>query len=259
MQVLLHAVSDIPLIKDGDDIGKVICEASKKEGFVLQDGDILVVASKIVSRAEGQLVDTRRVEPSTRTLELAKRIGMDARYLEVVLGETKKLLIVRPDLLLTEHRLGFVCTKAGLDRSNVAPGQGKIVALMPRDPDDSARRIRETIQSSTGKRVAVIINDTFGRPYRAGSVGMAIGISGIAALHSENAPGLFGRMRRGATSQVDEIAAAGSLLMGQTKRRPVIVVRGVEYHPSETDTISDLLRPYEEDILDMAEQIRRPS
>jgi coenzyme F420-0:L-glutamate ligase/coenzyme F420-1:gamma-L-glutamate ligase len=259
MKMILYAIPNIPIIKRGDNVGKIIYEAARAEGFIFQDGDIVVVASKIVSRAEGRLVDIRKVKPSTKALKLAEKLGVDPRYLEVILSETERLLIVRPDLLLTEHRLGFICTKAGVDRSNVAPGQGKIVALIPEDPDGSAQRIRETIQSITGKRVAVIINDTFGRPYRIGSVGMAIGISGIAALYTEEAFGLFGRKRHVAASQVDEIAAAASLLMGQTKNRPVIVVRGLEYQPSETDTISEVLRSYDSykrDILEMAEQIR---
>lgn len=259
MEIKLYAISGIPLIQSGDNIGQIICGAAKKEGFLFQDGDIVVITSKIVSKAEGRLVDTQKVKPSEKTLELAQKISLEAAQLEVILGETRKLLRIRPDVLLTEDRLGFISTKAGVDSSNTAPGpKGRILSLLPRDPDASARKIRETIQAVTKKKIAIVINDTFGRPYRTGSVGMAIGISGIAALYSEGDRDLFGRKRHPLVSQVDEIAAAASLLMGQTtQRRPVVVVRGVKYQPSETDTILSVLRPYEEEILEIAEQIKK--
>lgn len=263
MKILsLHAIEGIPLIQQGNDIGAIILEAAEKEGFSLENGDIVVIASKIVSKAEGRLVDTYKIKPSKKAISLAKKIGMDPRNLEVILRETKRLLIVRPDLLLTEHRLGFICTKAGVDSSNTTAGpKGRVVSLLPRNPDASARKIRQVIEKKIKKNIAVIINDTFGRPDRKGSVGIAIGISGISAIYSPSEKkDLFGKERHPAISQVDEIAAAASLLMGQTSEcRPVVVVRGVKYQPSETDTISSILQPYKkfkEDALEIAKRIK---
>lgn len=263
MEVNLTALPDIPLIRKGDDLGKIICESQTKANFTFNDGDIVVIASKIVSKAEGRLVDTEMIKPSKIT-SLAEKLGMDQRNLEVILGETRRLLIARPDLLLTEHLLGFICTKAGVDSSNTVAGpKGRVVALLPENPDASARKIRKAIEETTGKKIAVIINDTFGRPDRLGSVGMAIGISGIAAVYTPPITmDIFGKQRHPEIAQVDEIAAAASLLMGQTnERRPVIVVRGVEYQASEASKIRNLLHPITKyirdarDALEMEEQV----
>jgi len=242
----LYAFEGIPLIQQGDDMGVIICEVAEREKFSFEDGDIIVVTSKIVSKAEGRLVDTYKVKPSKKTVSLAEKLEMDPRSLEVILQETKTLLIARPDLFLTEDRLGFISTKAGVDSSNTLPGpKGQVVSLLPKDPDESVRGIRKTIEENTGKKVAVIINDTFGRPDRKGSVGMAIGISGIAAVYfPPTREDIHGKKRHPEIAQVDEIAAAASLIMGQTnERRPVVVVRGVEYQASETSKIKDLLHP----------------
>jgi len=258
-EVKLHALGGIPLIQKDDDIGTIICESAKQGNFPLEDGDIVVVASKIVAKAEGQLVDTRRVKPSKEALSLAKKINMEPKNLEVILGETKRLLIARPDLLLTEHHLGFICTKAGVDSSNTAPGpKGRVVSLLPKDPDSSAEKIRKAVQEKTGKEVAVIINDTFGRPDRKGSVGMAIGISGIAPVYSPPiTEDIFGKKRHPEIAQVDEIAAAASLIMGQTNERlPVVVVRGVEYQASEKSQIKALLHPIKQYIQDALAEAR---
>jgi len=258
-EVTLHALEGIPLIQKDDDIGTIICESAKQGNFPLENGDIVVVASKIVSKAEGQLVDTRRVKPSKEALLLAKQINMEPKNLEVILGETKRLLIARPDLLLTEHHLGFICTKAGVDSSNTAPGpKGRVVSLLPKDPDSSAEKIRKAVQEKTGKEVAVIINDTFGRPDRKGSVGMAIGISGIAAISSPSKKeDIFGKKRHPEIAQVDEIAGAASLIMGQTNERlPVVVVRGVKYQASEKGQIKDLLHPIQKYIQDALAEAR---
>lgn len=160
----LHAIEGIPEIQQGDDIGTIICEITEKEKFSFETGDIVVVTSKIVSKAEGRLVDTYKVEPSKKTITLAKKLEIDPRKLEVILGETKKVLIARPGLIVTEDRLGFISTSAGVDSSNTLPGpKGQIVSLLPKDPDSSAKRIRKTIEQKTRKKIAVIINDTFGR------------------------------------------------------------------------------------------------
>lgn len=258
----LHAFEGIPLIQQGDNIGAIICEAAEKEKFLFENGDIVVVTSKIVSKAEGRLVDTYKIKPSKETVSLAEKLEIDPKSLEVILQETKRLLIVRPDLLLTEDRLGFISTKAGVDSSNTLPGpKGQVVSLLPKNPDESARKIRQAVKKRTGKRIAVIINDTFGRPDRKGSVGMAIGISGIVAVYfPPNKEDIHGKKRHPEIAQVDEIAAAASLLMGQTnERRPVVIVRGLEYQDSEKSKMKDLLHPttkYIQDALEIAKQFK---
>jgi len=259
----LYALEGIPLIQQGDDIGAVICEVSEKEKFSFENGDIVVVTSKIVSKAEGRLINTYKVKPSEETVALAKKLEIDPGKLEVILGETKKVLIARPGLIVTEDRLGFISTGAGVDSSNTLPGpKGQVVSLLPENPDASAKRIREVIEEKTGKKIAVIINDTFGRADRKGSVGMTIGISGIAAVYyPPTREDIHGKKRSPEIAQIDEIAAAASLIMGQTnERRPVVIVRGVDFQPSETDRIRDLLHPvtkYIQDALEVTKQLKK--
>ncbi len=259
----LYAFEGIPLIQQGDDIGTIICEVSEKEGFLFEDGDIVVVTSKIISKAEGRLVDTFRIKPSKKATSIAEKLDMDPRNLEVILRETKRLLIARPDLLLTEDRLGFISTKAGVDSSNTMAGpKGQVVSLLPKDPDSSAKEIRQVIERNMGKRVAVIISDTFGRPFRKGSVGMAIGISGITAIYyPPTRKDIHGKKRHPEIAQIDEIAAAASLLTGQTNEcRPVVIVRGVGYQTSEMSKIKDLLHPitkYFQDVKDTLETAKQ--
>jgi len=262
-EVSLYAPEGIPLIGQGDDIGKIICEITERQNFLFKDSDIVVITSKIVSKAEGRLIDTYKIKPSEETVALAKKLEMDPGKLEVILRETKKVLIARPGLIVTEDRLGFISTGAGVDSSNTLPGpKGQVVSLLPEDPDASAKRIRQVIEKKTGKKIAVIINDTFGRAERKGSVGMAIGISGITAVYSPpKKEDIHGKKRHPEIAQVDEIAAAASLIMGQTnERRPVVIVRGVDFQPSETDKIKDLLHPvtkYIQDALEVSEQIKK--
>lgn len=256
----LYALEGIPFIQQGDDIGTIICDIADKENFSFENGDIVVVTSKIVSKAEGQLVDTYKIKPSEKTVALAKRLEMDPRKLEVILRETKRVLIARRGLIVTEDRLGFISTGAGVDSSNTLPGpKGQVISLLPKDPDHSAKKIRETIEQKTEKKIAVIINDTFGRADRKGSVGMAIGISGITAVYyPPKKEDIHGKKRSPEIAQVDEIAAAASLLMGQTnERRPVVIVRGIDFQPSETARIKDLLHPVTKYIQDALEITKR--
>lgn len=258
----LYAFEGIPLIQQGNDIGMIICEVAGKEGFLFKDGDIVVITSKIVSKAEGRLVDTYKIKPSKETVSLAEKFKIDPRNLEVILGETKRLLIARPGFLLTEDRLGFISTSAGVDSSNTLAGpKGQVVSLLPKDPDASAKRIRQIIEKRTERKIAVIINDTFGRPDRKGSVGMTIGISGIAAVYYPlTREDIHGKKRSPEIAQIDEIAAAASLIMGQTnEQRPVVIVRGISYKASETDKIKKLLHSttkYIQDALEITKQIK---
>lgn len=261
--ISLYALRGIPLIQLGDNVGSIICNITEKQNFLFQDRDIVVIASKIISKAEGQLIDTDQVKPSKEALLLSEKVGVDPKNLEVILRETKRLLIARPNLLLTENRLGIICTKAGVDSSNTTEGpKGKVVALLPKNPDLSATKIRKVIKDLTGREVAVVINDTFGRSDRKGSIGMAIGFSGISAIYSpEIKLDIHGKTRNPEIAQVDEISASASLLMGQTnERRPVIILRGLEYKISETDGMKDLLyssTKYIQDVLDISRQFGR--
>lgn len=261
--ISLYALREIPLIQQGDDVGSIICDSAEKQNFLFQDRDIVVIASKIISKAEGQLIDTDKIKPSKEAQLLSEKVGIDPKNLEVILRETKKILIARPDLLLTENRLGIIGTKSGVDSSNTTEGpKGKVVALLPKNPDLSASKIRKIIKDATGKEIAVVINDTFGRSDRKGSIGMVIGFSGISAVYSpEIKEDIHGKIRNPEIAQVDEISASASLLMGQTnERRPVIVLRGLEYKISETDGIKDLLYPstkYIQDALDVSRQLEK--
>lgn len=261
--ISLYALREIPLIQPGDDVGSIICNLAEKQNFLFQDRDIVVIASKIISKAEGQLVDTDQIKPSKEAQLLSEMVGIDPKNLEVILRETKKILIARPNLLLTENLLGIIGTKSGVDSSNTTEGpKSKVVAILPKDPDLSAAKIRKIIKDATGKEVAVVINDTFGRSDRKGSVGMVIGFSGISAIYSpEIKEDIHGKIRNPQIAQVDEISASASLLMGQTnERRPVIILRGLEYKTSETDGIKDLLYPstkYIQDALDVSRQFEK--
>lgn len=224
-QLSAMAIPGIPEIRKGDDVAKQIVRAARRESISLRDGDILVVAQKIISKAEGRIARLSTVKPSERARQLAKRLSRDARFIEVVLRESRR--IVRADrALIVETRHGFVCANAGVDHSNVGP-RG-CVTLLPKNPDRSARRLASALRRLTGKRVGVIISDTFGRPWRLGLVNFAIGAAGVPALLDLR--GTRDRNRRVLTATIlavaDELAAAAGLLMGKTSGTPVIVIRG---------------------------------
>jgi coenzyme F420-0:L-glutamate ligase/coenzyme F420-1:gamma-L-glutamate ligase len=234
-------VERLPEIRAGDDIGTLIADAAE-----LEAGDVVVVAQKAVSKAEGRIVRLGDVEPSPRTRALAGP-ETDLRQLEVILGETARIVRSRGGLVIAETRHGFVCASAGVDHSN-APEPGTLV-LLPLDPDASARRIRSTLVGRTGSDVAVVVTDSFGRPFRQGTTDVAIGIAGIAALRD-----LRGTADRGGeplrTTQVavaDEIAAAADLVrLTKADGIPVVVVRGIEA-PGE-GSATELIIPAERDL-----------
>lgn len=251
-QLTVTAVPDIPLIQPGDDLAAIALDCMRAADMTLCDGDILVLAQKVVSKAEGRLVRLNTVTPSPRAREIAAETGKDARLVEVILWDTRDISRMRPGLLIVEHQLGFIAANAGVDRSNVAPGEDRIwVARLPADPDASARRIRQRLIEETGRQVAVIINDTHGRPWRVGAIGLALGVAGIEPVEDlRGQPDLFGHVLE--TSQVglaDEIASAASLVMGQADEgRPVAIVRGLGYTASDSGSAEDLLRPVEQDL-----------
>lgn len=248
-QITALALPGIPLIREGDDLVGIIMDSLARAGLYLADGDVLVVAQKVVSKSEGRTVSLADVEPSPRAEELAKITGKDPRFIQVVLDESLEVVRARPGVIVMETRLGFICANAGVDRSNVGLGDD-VVLRLPLDPDASARRIREGLRERCGVDVAVIVNDTHGRPWREGAVGVAIGLAGMLAVEDlRGQQDLFGYTLQVTTvGLADQIAAAASLLMGQTaESRPIILLRGVPYRRGEGSS-RDLLRPREIDL-----------
>ena len=240
--VTLTAIPGIPLIKGGDNLGAVILKCANDAGITFEDNDVLVVTSKIVSKAEGRLVSLMGVQPSKNAFEIAKVSGKDPRIVELMLKEAE-ILDVRPGIVETRHRLGFICTSAGIDRGNTASPEEEKVSLLPKDPDQSASKIRKVIETAIAKKIGVVINDSLGMRGRAGSIGLAVGVSGIPAIirGGQDEVDLYGKKRGVGISFIDEISAAASLLMGQSRAGyPVVLVRGLNY-PHGDGKLSDLL------------------
>lgn len=250
-QITLDAIPDVPLIRPGDDLAAILLDRARQANLSFQDGDVLVLCQKIVSKAEGRMVKLDEVTPSKEAQALAKETGKDARLVELILCEARAVLRVRPHLIIAEHRLGWICANAGIDRSNVAqPESDGAVLLLPLEPDRSAQRIRERVRAATGAEIAVIINDTHGRPFRNGAVGVAIGVAGMSPLSDlRGQPDLFGYyLQTSVLGTADEIASAASLLMGQADEgRPAVLVRGVPVILDE-GTARDLQRSQENDL-----------
>jgi coenzyme F420-0:L-glutamate ligase/coenzyme F420-1:gamma-L-glutamate ligase len=250
-EIKLAAIPDIPLIQGGDDLVVVLLDCLNRAGMSLRDGDVLVLCQKIVSKAEGRRVRLDEVLPSEEAQRLAEETSKDARLVELILREARRVLRTRPHLIIAEHRLGWVCANAGIDRSNVAqPGDDGVVLLLPMDPDRSAREIRERLVAASGAQISVIINDTHGRPFRNGAVGVAIGVAGLSPLTDlRGQPDLFGyQLQTSILGTADEIAAAASLLMGQADEgRPAILVRGAPIVQGE-GTARALQRAEEQDL-----------
>ena len=244
----LTALPGIPLIRPGDDLTAITLAGLARAGIRLADGDVLVVASKVVSKAEGRLVHLSEVQVTPEAEALAPYLDKDPRLITLILAESAEVLRTRPGLIIVEHRLGFVCANAGIDQSNV---EGEDVALLlPQDPDASARRLRAGLRAATGADVAVVINDSHGRAWRLGTMGVAIGVAGMQPLTDRRGDAdLFGRaMRVTVLGTADEIAAAASLLQGGVdEARPIIHLRGVPYRRGE-GSIRELLRPKEMDL-----------
>src|SRR5215468_10417613 len=238
-----RALPGIPLVHPGDDLAPVIAKAAQDDGLTLTDGDVLVVAQKIVSKAEGRIVDLDQVTPSKRAEKLARLTGRDARLCQLYLDESKAIIEIKGRHVVTIHRLGFQGTGAGVDTSNAAARSAGRAVLLPVDPDGSARRIRDGLRELAGATVAVIVSDSFGSPVREGAFGAAIGIAGIR--HLEEPAGeadLFGNPSKPMMNRVDEIASAASILMGQTAAaRPVILGRGIPYTIDEDAAIARLV------------------
>jgi coenzyme F420-0:L-glutamate ligase/coenzyme F420-1:gamma-L-glutamate ligase len=249
--VTYFAVPGIPLISPGDDLAAIITEALKAAPFPLQKHDIVVIAQKIVSKSEDRYVALKDVEPSSQALELAKETGKDARYLQAVLDESEEIVRHRANIVIAAHRLGFVMANAGIDQSNIEHADGEErVLLLPRDPDSSAAKLKTAFDKAFGTEVGVIINDSFGRPWRNGVTGVALGVAGVPSLVDKiGAPDIFGRkLQMTEIAIADEIAAGASVLMGQAaERQPVVVVRGLSFD-APSKPASALVRPRERDM-----------
>ncbi len=257
----LTPLVNIPLIRQGDDLADILAEALQATGIQLQDDDVLVLAQKIVSKAEGRMVNLATIDPSGKALELAAVTDKDPRMVELILRESREILRTRPGAIIVEHRLGFVCANAGIDHSNVSPHHPEDVVLvgedaedwvllLPECPDRSAAQIRQKIEAATHRRLGVLIIDSHGRAWREGTVGTAIGLSGLPGLVDlRGRPDLFGfRLRITQVGAADELAAAASLVMGQAAEgTPVVHVRGFPY-PLREGKLGELLRPKEQDL-----------
>ncbi len=246
----LKALAGLPLVKPGDDLGDLLTAALRRNEIEPRSKDVVVVAQKIVSKAEGRFADLNSVKPSSRALKLAEETGKDPRLIEVILSESNEVIRTRADVLIVEHRLGFVMANAGVDQSNVDnDGTGKVL-LLPLDPDASAAALKARLDREFGVDLAVIINDSFGRPWRMGVVGVALGAAGFPVLRNMiGTEDLFGRKLRVTEIAVaDEIAAAASLLMGQgAEGLPAVHLRGLDWD-DKASAASKLLRPKELDM-----------
>jgi len=247
--VQIIGIECLPVIKTGDNIAELICNATERQGVQIQNRDILVITHVVVSRAEGSVVNLDKIVPSEFAKSIAEQYEKDSALVEVVLRESKSIRRMGDGKLITETKHGFICANSGIDKSNV-PGE-RNVALLPENPDRSAQEIREKIRKLTGCDVAVIISDTHGRPLRKGEINVAIGVAGIKALRDRRGESdLFGYVLRvKQTAIVDELASAAELAIGQANEGiPIAIIRGYKYLKSQNGKTTDLIRPKEEDL-----------
>jgi coenzyme F420-0:L-glutamate ligase/coenzyme F420-1:gamma-L-glutamate ligase len=245
-KVEVFPVENLPIVKEGDDLGELICSATKKQGTPIQEGDIIVVTHIVVSRAEGNIINLDDIVPSPTAKAIAKDMGKDPALIEVILRETKSIIRIGDGHLITETKHGLICANAGVDRSNI-PGE-RNVAPLPKDPDLSARRIRQRIKDFTGKEVAVLISDTHGRALRSGQINVAVGVAGMKPIRDRRGENdLFGyTLRVKQTAVADELCSAAELVIGQANERiPVALIRGYLYQKSEEASLKELLWPRE--------------
>ena len=260
MSLTLTPLQNIPLIRRDDNLADIVVKSLQETKVDLQDGDILVFAQKVISKAEGRTVDLATVTPSQRAVGLAEQTQKDPRLIELILQESNEVLRTRVGLIVVEHKLGFVCANAGIDHSNVnsplSSGEESgtktedWVLLLPQDPDLSSRKMREDVKSKTGKDVGILIIDSHGRAWRNGTVGIAIGMAGIPGLEDlRGKPDLFGfHLQVTQVGVADELAAAASLMMGQAAEgTPVVHVRGFPY-PLRDGSLKEIIRPKEQDL-----------
>lgn len=252
MSLILTSLKNIPLIRQSDPLADILLNSLGETQIELQENDILVLAQKIVSKAEGRMVNLADVQPSERAVELANQTEKDARLVELMLQESNEVVRFRKNVIVVEHKLGFICANAGIDHSNVlGDGDNKdVVLLLPENPDKSAKKIRDAIKQKTNKNIGVMIIDSHGRAWRNGTVGICIGLSGIPAIIDERGwKDLFGYTLQATIIGVaDELAAAASLVMGQAAEgTPAVHVRGFPY-PLGEGSLQELIRPKDMDM-----------
>jgi coenzyme F420-0:L-glutamate ligase/coenzyme F420-1:gamma-L-glutamate ligase len=251
VELHLVALPDFPQVSSGDDLAALTAGALARAGLQLYADDVLVFAQKVISKAEGRRIDLATVVPSPKALELAQTVQKDPRLVELVLRESRRVVRFAKDVLIVEHRLGLIMANAGIDQSNVAdPATGEFALLLPEDPDASAARLRGRLGTLTGREPGVVISDSFGRPWRVGTVGVAIGCAGFpATLDLRGQLDLFGRpLRVTVVGHADEIASAASVLMGQASEAlPVILVRGLALRAVHQPAAA-LIRPPQQDL-----------
>jgi coenzyme F420-0:L-glutamate ligase/coenzyme F420-1:gamma-L-glutamate ligase len=242
-------IENLPLISKGDRLAELIANAAERQGTPVMDRDIVVITHKIVSKIEGQTVNLEEVKPSEKAMEIAEKTKKEPAFVEAVLRETKEVVRIGPNSIITENRNGLVCANAGIDKSNVE-GE-KNVVLLPSNPDESAQKLRSDLKKLTNHEVAVIISDTNGRPLRMGEINVAIGVAGIEPMRDRRGEtDLFGYILRvKQTAVVDELASAAELVIGQANEGiPVAIIRGYDYQVSEKASARDLARPREMDL-----------
>lgn len=248
--ISLYALPGIPLVKPGDDLVELIGDRLRDVDLIPHDGDIIVIAQKIVSKSEGRYIDLRDIKPSQFARDLASQLGKDPRHVEVVLSESNEIVRTGQHILIVAHKLGFVMANAGVDESNIDHNEGPRVLLLPRDPDASAATFKRGFDATFNASCGVIINDSFGRPWRNGVVGVALGAAGVPSLINRvGVDDLFGRkLKVTEIAAADELAAAASLLMGQADEgRPVVVIRGYQEN-SPNKNAASLIRSRDKDM-----------
>jgi coenzyme F420-0:L-glutamate ligase/coenzyme F420-1:gamma-L-glutamate ligase len=250
-ELRLVALPDFPQVASGDDLAALTVDALARCGLELRAHDVMVFAQKVISKAEGRRIDLSTVVPGSRALEMAQAVRKDPRLVELILRESRRVVRSAQDVLIVEHRLGFIMANAGIDQSNVGdPAGGDYALLLPEDPDLSAATLRERLRVLTGCAPGIVISDSFGRPWRVGTVGVAIGCAGFpATLDLRGQPDLFGRpLLVTVVGHADEVASAASVLMGQGREAlPVILVRGLNLR-SPPQPATALIRPQQQDL-----------
>jgi len=243
----VFGLQGIPSIKEGDDLGKIIAETASNRDLSLEDGDVIIVAQKIISKSEGRIVDLREITPSPFAKKIARHTRKDPRRVEVILDETREIIKMKGHHLITETYHGFVCANAGVDKSNIEGA--RYISTLPRDSDVSARIIRRRIKRLTGADVAVIISDTFGRPWRIGQTNLAIGIAGMRPLLDHRGrKDMYGRVLRLTVMAVaDELASTGELVLRKSDKTPVALIRGYRYTKGR-GSVKEIIRPKELDL-----------
>lgn len=246
----LIALDHFPLVEPGDDLAALILDCLQKNHLSLQDKDVIVLAQKIVSKSENRYVELDSITPSAAAVELARKTNKDPRAMEVLLGESREILKTRTNVVIVEHNNGYVHANAGMDQSNISHRQKERLLLLPKNPDESAARLRDALRQRSGVEVAIVINDSFGRPFRHGVCGVCIGAAGFEVIHNRiGDKDLFGNVLKITEIAVaDEIAAAASLVMGQADEgRPVVLIRGLTLRASREGS-QKLLRKKSEDL-----------